>query len=680
MNSATKFLLTSLIACLSIFALAQGSVSIPGQGEPTTTFTGKMLDAELHAGESSQVIITAEMREGYHIFGTAIKGDWISTQITLLDGKDVLEQEGDQIEMAGKLVIVPGFKTPGVWWEKAVNFALPVRVPEGTAPGEYTVTVNAFSQACNDTTCDMPTNYEIPVTLTVVPGSARVEMTSANTDMPAPPSGYVEPDEAFSSLNTEALEKAKTGELFKSGASSGSGAAVDDEGTVQKINEAKSHGILFFFLVSFGAGLLALLTPCVWPMIPITVSYFSKKTDEGRKTNLAHAIAYSLGIIITFVGLGLIMSLVAGAAGPQALASNLYVNLFLAVLFFVLAINLFGYFEIIVPSKFVNAVQKKATGSAGFIAPILLGFVFSLTTFTCTVPFVGTILFSATQGNLLYPIVGMSGFALAFALPFFLLALVPQWASSLPKSGGWLNVVKGFMGFVEIAAGLKFLSNAELVLGLGVLTFPVYMAIYAAIFVIAAIYLFGKLQIPNQSTPVGTGRKIFAWANVALALFFLNSINSPTSLGSLLAFTPPTRYPGHSETNAKLPWVMDYDQALSLAQSQGKPLFLNFTGVTCGNCRIMEERFESNPEYNKRLQRFVVAELYTDRQNVPDDAKRVKLREELTKSSTNPAYVILTPEGEVISVFQGLALKDEDFFKFLDGGFTDAGGTSEAEE
>lgn len=648
---------------LSITVIFIASIA-SAQPKVHSAWTASLKDSDLRAGEYGQIIFEATIDDDWYIYGPQIKGYWQSSGAQLAEGNTgAVKVSGDNIWPEGLLYKVADEEgnpeaTDVVIYKHAVRFALPFQV-NSDATGDQQIVVKLDTQACSSITglCDPPLPVEFTIDLAVASGEARPEKSQPDVSTPEQPSGYEKPSPEESSASLDSRS-----------AASDSDAPKTESQQNAELEKAKSQGIIPFFLFSMVTGLLALLTPCVWPMIPVTVSYFSKQSEQGG-SKLGSALAYGLGIIFTFVGLGLLTAIIFGAVGPQVLAANVWVNLGLGILFVVLAANLFGYYEIMIPTKFVNKVQSKAKG-AGWIAPVLLGFVFSLTSFTCTVPFVGTILVGATNGDYLYPIVGMLGFSLAFAVPFFLLALTPQALSKLPKSGTWMNTIKGFLGFVELAAAMKFFSNAELTFMLGFLTYPVYMAIWSIIFTLAALYLFGFIKIPNdEGGVVGIGRKVIGTAMVAFVGYLLAATNSPQLLGSGIAFTPPIPYPGTAQVSTSgLKWSHTFEEAMEQAKAENKPVFLNFTGVTCANCRVMENRFRNNKDYIENLKPFILAELYTDRGTEEDNAHGKK-REEYTQSSSNPAYVIVKPDGTYVSSFLGLAQNDQDFINFLKEGY-----------
>ena len=452
--------------------------------------------------------------------------------------------------------------------------------------------------------------------------------------------------------------------------------------TVQDIARAKKGGLLPFLLLSFGSGLLALLTPCVFPIIPITVSYFTKRKAGERGGGIGGASAYCLGIITTFTIIGVGVTAIFGGDRLSRIATNPYVNVGFALLFIVLALNLMGLFEIPVPAGLANRAQSSGAKRSGYVQPFLLGLAFSLTTFTCTTAYVGTLLATAAKGGKLYPVLGMLGFSTAFALPFFLLALFPSALSKLPKSGSWMVTLKGFMGLLELAAALKFLSNADLVWGRGVLTRPVFLVIWAAIGVAAGLYLLGIVHLPkDDGARIGPKRRAIGVATALVGLYCLAAVKG-APLGWFEAFPPPSPYPYSvirataqdlsnaarrtSKADGPLVWTHDYNAALQQAKAEGRPLLINFTGVTCVNCRLMEKNVFPQAPVVKELRNYVLVELYTDR-GTPADDKNQALEEKLAHTVALPAYLVVSPEGKTVSVAQGQQ-PAADFVTFLKKG------------
>ena len=423
-----------------------------------------------------------------------------------------------------------------------------------------------------------------------------------------------------------------------------------------------------------GFGFLALLTPCVFPMVPITVSFFTKREQRTNAAAVRQALVYCFGIIFTFTGLGLALTLIAGPAGINRLAASPWMNLFLTTLFVVFALNLFGMFEIRIPSHWLSSIDRRAQGGTT-AATLLMGLTFTLTSFTCTAAFVGTVLVAATQGEWFWSAVGMLAFSTAFALPFFLLAIFPQWLHSLPSSGGWLNSVKVVMGFLELAAAFKFLSNVDLVWGWNTVSRNLVLAGWIAIAIVTTIYLLGKFQLPHD-TPVerlGVMRMLVATFFLGLAFYLLAGLFG-ARLGELDAFLPPASV-GATGLIAKEGaaggqpgrWLDSYDRALEQARATNKPVFLNFTGVTCTNCRWMETNILADAEVRREMERFVLAELYTDRET-PEDERHSKLQETQFGTVALPLYVVVGPDGKELAQFAGLTRDKAEFLGFLQSG------------
>ncbi len=642
-----RLLLPLLLLAFSASAWAQ-------EDDGAVQWTARLEPADARVGEAAQIVVEARMREGWHVYAPV---NWEPVY-----GIKVELPEGSPFEAAGEVIEAPGpwkeDKAFGQWvktYGGAVALGLPVRLKAGAD----SATVKVTSQACDDRVCEDPREYDLTIPIAPSAGDPRPERMEPSQEPPAQPAGYVEPSPEEAERPADAYPP---GESAEGGPAASE--AIDD--TAAGIDEAKRKGLLPFMLVAFLAGIAALATPCVWPMIPITVSFFSKK--QGREGIQAAAL-YSLGIIGTFTGIGVAVSAIFGATGVQDLAANPWVNGFLAILFIVLALNLFGAFEIAVPSWIINKIQK-GQKRGGWIAPILMGFAFSLTSFTCTVPFAGTVLAGAAQGDYLFPTMGMLAFSIAFALPFFFLAVFPQAMSRMPKSGGWLQATKIYLGFIELMAALKFISNIDLALGWGLVTFEVFGAIWVALLGLASAYLMGWVSLPTELAPSKPGwvRRGIGIASFAGVVFILLGMRG-NSLGSLVAFFPPRPYPGMEQEGQAgvggIAWKHTLEEGIEAAKADDKLLFVNFTGVTCVNCRQMEQNVFPVAEVKERIEAMVPVELFTDR-GTDEDRANGKLRQELTKVATNPVYVVLTPERKVVKIFQGLAESPEQFAKFLD--------------
>jgi thiol:disulfide interchange protein len=599
------FLRTSLLfaaLCLGISAFGQSGWSSAAPAKSTNHVTWSVSQAS--SSGKTVLDLHAKIDTGWHLYSIVpVKGEGpVPTTITVASP---LKLNGAVSESKPITKLDPNFNLVVNFFADSADFHIPV-AGSGLAKGNISVRY----QLCNDSTC-------IPPATTIVSTTGATQAPAASA---APPAG--------------------TSDEYQ-----------------DSVNAAKKSGIVSFIVLSFLAGLLSLLTPCVFPMIPITVSFFAKrKTSDKPGAGLAQAVAYCAGIVGSFAVFGLLVSALFGASGIQKFATNPWVNVALAALFIVLALSLLGVYTISLPSALVNRFSG-SQGKSGLLAPALMGLTFTLTSFTCTVPFVGTILAGASQGDYIYPLIGMLAYGSAFSLPFFLLALFPQYLARLPKSGSWLETVKAFMGFIEVAAALKFLSNADLVLRTGILTRPIFLGTWAVIAVAAGLFLLGAVPLPTIERPkkLGPWRGAFGIASLGLAIWFAFSLGGK-SLGELEAFMPPTASG----------WIQDYMKALKVAQQTNKPILINFTGVTCTNCRWMEKNMFPQPPVKSELNKYVTVELYTDRETAGDKANQA-LQQKLTGVVTLPEYVRLTPEGQKLNIFEGSTRDVQKFTDWLGG-------------
>lgn len=422
-------------------------------------------------------------------------------------------------------------------------------------------------------------------------------------------------------------------------------------------------------------GALSLLTPCVFPMIPVTVSYFTRHASGSRGGAVRLASVYAVGIILTFTVLGVALALIAGAAGLNRFAANPWVNLAIAALFIVFAMGLFGSWTMQAPQALTNRLNTtaRAKGTNSMVGALLMGGVFTLTSFTCTSPFLGTLLVLASQGEWTWPVTGMLAFSSMFALPFFGLALAPQLVSQLPKAGGWMTSVKVVMGFLEIAAAMKFLSNADLVWGWQILTRDVVLAVWVGIGVLVAAYVLGLFRVEDDAPVESVGGTRIAVAIVTLGVtVWLFAGIFGRSLGELESFLPPSLDGAGSSSNGtlstggeSLAWITnDRPRAFDEARQADKLVFVDFTGYTCTNCRWMEANMFTVPAVIAKMNGFVRLKVYTDRDGEPYEAQRVWLEEGFNTVAL-PFYAILRPDGSPVATFAGLTRNRDEFIAFL---------------
>ena len=614
-----KLLTLVLLVFMSTVAWAKGEV----------TWSVSQIEGSAAPNGKAVIVIQAAIQPGWHLYSI----------VPVNEGPFPTSFSTEDIKLVDTIVEQPlyrdfdkGFKKDINFFHDKATFWVPVEFGAKGIDGKLTVRY----QVCKNGVCIPPQ----PVVLDLK--SAKVV---AESTMPKTQAEPIKEGKQVSASGTS--DVVSDPPVTKPGPT---GTPLT-KGEIDRINEAKSHGVLAYLWLAISAGLLALLTPCVFPMIPITVSFFSKKR-EGE-FGLTSALLYCGGIIGTFTVLGIGVSIIAGATGLSKLANNPWMNLTLAAIFIVLALSLFGVFEIGLPSKFVNKFDS--TGKSKFLAPILMGLTFSLTSFTCTLPFVGAVLVSAANGGWFYPIVGMLGFSGAFCIPFFLLALFPSALSKLPKSGAWMVTVKAFMGFIELIAAVKFLSTFDLSFEFGLITREVNLALWFMLLVMAAIYLFGWIRLPKvHDGKIGPLRIGFGVLTMLLALKIGAAMNGG-ALGNLEGFLPPSPYPG--KTNAMVAswekdFLPDFDAAIAKAKENGKPIFIDFTGIYCTNCRVMERTVFPNSKVQEAFNKFNKVSLYTDRtfddRYRANDTKNAALQQKLVGTATLPSYVVVKPDGETI--------------------------------
>lgn len=471
--------------------------------------------------------------------------------------------------------------------------------------------------------------------------------------------------------------------------------------TVQNRGDLETRSLPSIFLVSFLGGLLALVTPCVFSMIPVTVGFFTKRS-KTRQEGIRNAAYYSLSIVLIFTLLGFLITLLFGPAALNKLATNWIANLIFFAVFLVFGISFLGAFDIQLPSSWQTAADSKA-GTKSFTGIFFMALTLALVSFSCTGPIIGNLIVIASKGSYFGPLIGMFGFSLALALPFTLFALFPSWIGGLGRAGGWLNSVKVTLGFLELALALKFLSNADLAQGWRLLDREVFLSLWVVLFALLGVYLLGKIRFHHDSELpkndfdlpyIGIPRALFAVASFAFTVYMLPGLwGAP--LKGISAFLPPygtqdftitagsasasqttgdaaikpVKYtkelgPYEPEVVKKfgLTTFFDYDEALAAARKEKKPLMLDFTGINCINCRRMEAQVWSHSEVMKRLKDdFIVASLYTDVQNVfLPEAEEFDSKELSTRVNTL---------GEKFSHLQAsrYGVLAQPFYIFLDG-------------
>jgi len=524
----------------------------------------------------------------------------------------------------------PNFSSETETFEGDVAFILEIQLQKDAPAGPADLALKARYQTCNAKQC-VPTKWSGTASLTVDPAVAAYT--------PTLPAGYAEP---------------VTWQLAP-----GSPATPD------------SQGLLAFLAVAFGVGFACIFTPCVFPMIPITMSYFLNRQSGGRRDSIVQATIFCLGIVVLFSGLGLATTAILGPFGVVTLGSNPWVNAFIAALFITFGLSLLGAFEITIPSAILTRLNQGAD-KGGFIGSLLMGLTFSLASFACVGPFVGTLLAASVSGGKTRPLLGMITFSAGLALPFFLLALFPNYLKRMPRSGGWMSRIKVVMGFVILAFSLKYLSSLDQVLQYGFLTRERFLAAWVVLFALPGLYLLGFLRMDGikSDEPVGLGRLLPGAAFLVFALSLLPGMFGG-KLGDLDAYVPVSTQPaglGGASGGEGAPGLVflknQYREALAQARAEGKRVLITFTGYACANCHWMKANMFTRPEIAAALKNFVLVELYTDGTDAESDANQ-NVELEKFKTIAIPFYAIVDPDEKVIATFADRTTNAAEYLAFL---------------
>ena len=423
--------------------------------------------------------------------------------------------------------------------------------------------------------------------------------------------------------------------------------------------DVNERSLWLIFLLGLLGGLLAIFTPCVWPIIPMTVSFFLKRTDKGAR----NAVLYGLSIIVLYVGLGLLVTMIFGASALNELSTNAVVNIFFFVLLVVFALSFFGLFEITLPDSWSTALDSKARSTGGFLSILLMAFTLVIVSFSCTGPIIGTLLVEAAGHSLLAPTIGMLGFAVALALPFSLFAMFPQWLKSAPKSGDWMTSFKVVLAFLELALSLKFLSVADLAYGWGILPRWLFLVLWIAFFAGIGIYLLWNIR--HVSTTRKIIRLVVLVPSFAFAAYLVPGLwGAPVKAVS--AFAPPMAIEGREVFH-------DYEEGMAYARQEGKPVVIDFTGYGCVNCRKMEAFVLADDSVKARLENYVFIELYVDDKRAVSNQpsaisigdKNSKIQREQFGSNAQPFYVQLDENGKQVAEPMAFTTDPEEFIEWL---------------
>ena len=585
----------------------------------------------VRAGEIVEISITAEMDEEWYIYALRDQGQGPTASRVTLSG-NFIDEIGKVIESDPLSKYDENFATNTRIHQGGANFIAPFRLKQDILPGSYIVKTSILYQVCNKSVCYPPKEEFMDVAFTVEEGSIR--------------------DDRSEMVTTDK-------------------AIYDSSGNIN-LEAAIGSGLFSFIILSVSMGFLALLTPCVFPMIPITISFFTHKGEKNEGSPLKNAFIYTFGIIATFSIIGLLLALTLGASGANQLASNPWVNLFLASLFVYFSLSLFGMYDIQLPQWLTN-LSLKQEGRGGTLGTIFMAVTFTLTSFTCTVQFVGLLLVAASNGQWFWPMLGMVIFSTAFASPFFFLALFPQYLSKMPKSGSWLNSVKVVLGFMEMAAAFKFISNSDLVWNWGFFTQNVVLASWAILMLLCGLYLLGKIQLPHDSELkfISVPRLMLSMIFLTFGLYLTSGMFGNRISGLIYSYLPPKvdgEVSSSSSTmnDSELSWLKNLDDAFVESRATGKAIFVDFTGYTCTNCRWMEANIFVQKDVKERFSEMVLVQLYTD--GGPNHRENQQYEIERFGTAALPFYVILSPDDQVLGTFPGMSRNVDDFLDFLDNG------------
>ena len=642
-----------------------------------------------------EIVFTGKVDAGWHVYSTDIPDGGPTKAELTLEKQEGVKTKG-ALRATGKV-------------HRAVDdmFGMELSYMEGTASfsQKFTVTASSYEVsgyltygACNDENCIPPTNVDFSFKGTGP--SAKEEVKPAAEDSKKEAELTREPEPA-DSINSDTLS------VITQPTSAENSAGVLWEPVIDELKAfaqgtqatgSSDKGWLMIFLMGLLGGLAALLTPCVWPIIPMTVSFFLKRNKDDRSKGIRDAVTYGLSIIVIYMALGLLVTLLFGASALNALSTNAIFNIFFCLLLLLFAASFLGGFEITLPSSWSNAVDSKATSTTGLLSIFLMAFTLSLVSFSCTGPIIGFLLVEvASTGNIVGPAIGMFGFALALALPFTLFALFPSWLKAAPKSGNWMNCIKVTLGFLELAFSLKFLSVADLAYGWHILDREVFLSLWIIIFALLGAYFIGWIRFPHDEDEYNEMGEVIQRPRTSVTRFFLALVTFAFALymvpglwgapcKAVSAFAPPMKTQDFLLGQKETLHFEDYEQGMAYAREHHMPVFLDFTGYGCVNCRKMEAAVWTHADVQQLMDdNFVLISLFVDEktplpepETIEENGEERKLRTIGDKwsylqrykfgANAQPFYVLVDNEGRPLAPSYSY---DEDvtaFKQFLETG------------
>ena len=630
------------------------------------------------AADEAEVVFTAAIDKGWHVYSTDLgDGGPISANFNVekIFGAEVvgkLKPVGKEISTFDKL-----FEMKVRYFENTAQFVQKLKLTGGA----YQIEGYLEYGACNDENCLPPTQVPFKFSGKAEGAAKEAAAAAAETKAEEQPakqetvSGTAPVAAIGGADGPTEIKVADKVDLWKP--------VISELNSLGETTSQEDMSWIYIFITGFAGGLLALFTPCVWPIIPMTVSFFLKRSKDKKK-GIRDAWTYGASIVVIYVTLGLAITLVFGASALNALSTNAVFNILFCLMLVVFAASFFGAFEITLPSKWSTAVDSKAEATSGLLSIFLMAFTLSLVSFSCTGPIIGFLLVQvSTTGSVVAPAIGMLGFAIALALPFTLFALFPSWLKSMPKSGGWMNIIKVTLGFLELAFALKFLSVADLAYGWRILDRETFLALWIVLFALLGFYLLGKIKFPHDDddSKVSVPRFFMALASLAFAVYMVPGLwGAP--LKAVSAFAPPMQTQDfnlyNNEVHAKFD---DYDLGMEYARQHGKPVMLDFTGYGCVNCRKMELAVWTNPKVSDIINNdYVLITLYVDNKTpLPSPVKIVENGTERTLrtvgdkwsylqrvkfgANAQPFYVLIDNEGKPLNKSYSY---DEDIPKYIE--------------
>ncbi len=679
-----KIMITCLLVLATVVAQAQ-------MVEPVH-FSSQLKE---QANGEAEIVFTATVDDGWHVYSTDMGDDGpisASFNVVKMEGAEVvgkMKPRGNVTRQFDKM-----FGMELRFFEKRAAFVQKIRF---TKP-QYDIDCYLEYGACNDEMCLPPSQvaFKKHGKSPAVAGEQGAEQAEQAAEAKQEEAAAATQADTAAAVPTTVADS-----TMAAAADNASGdlwtPVIDELRGDGGSDDLADHSLLYLLLMGFVGGLLAVCMPCIWPIIPMTVSFFLKRAKDDKKKGIKDALTYGVSIIVIYLGLGLLVTALFGSDTLNAMSTNAVFNVFLFLLLVVFALSFFGWFEIKLPDNWANAVDTKASATSGLISIFLMAFTLVLVSFSCTAPIIGLLLVeTTTSGNWLAPAVGMFGFALALALPFTLFAMFPSWLKTAPRSGSWMTTLKVVLGFIELAFALKFLSVADLAYGWHILDREVFLSLWIVIFALLGAYLCGWLKFQEDEVggelnkPMPVACIMGGLVSLAFAVYMVPGLwGAPCKAVS--AFAPPINTQDFN-LNSKVVEAeyRDYEAGMAAARAQGKPVFIDFTGFGCVNCRKMEAAVWTDPRVADKLTKdYVLISLYVDDKTplaepfeVTDDngetktlrtvgAKWSYLQSHKFGANAQPFYVLLDPQtGRPLS---GSRAYNEDipaYLEFLNQGLS----------